>query len=63
MGICLLLHFLDNRPDTFRMCSGDHLEKIVRSGFWDWPLSIVYSILGVLDLIFDDFLGRVIKAT
>ena len=29
----LFLHFLSNHPETFRICSRDHLEEICRADF------------------------------
>ena len=37
LKIYLLLHFLSNHSETFRICSRDHLEEISRMEFWDRP--------------------------
>ena len=50
LNIYLLLHFLSNHPETFRICSKDHLEEIVPANFWDRPLKNFNSILKILDL-------------
>ena len=33
LKIYLLLHFLSNHPETFRICPRDHLEDICRAEF------------------------------
>ena len=44
LKIYLLLHFLSDHPETFRICSKDHNFEI--------GLRIFYSILKTLDLVF-----------
>ena len=55
--IYLLLQFLSNHLQTFRICSRHQNKENDRTKFCFRPLNSSYWILKILGLFFDDFLG------